>query len=525
MLNKVFAYFFLASLKSSILFFSILLMRQVLKNRLSPFFQNRMWIAVLPLAYFPLQMTDVVQRWADGTSTPASFSTGHTVSSANSTVSSLAFPISAGKSHPNYAISIPDIANNHLGFFRIITLLWILVTVFLLVVYLLINAHEIILLKHYGACEDKRILPAANYYKARFHVNGNFQIICNSQIQSAGVFGLLFPCVLFPKDLVDSFPSEKWSLVLAHEISHIKRRDNLWSLIFLLSCIVNWYNPLFWYAFFKFREDCEIACDAYMIHVVGDHERKSYGHVILDMLENRAYPKRQFFHLAGFSSSFSKRRIIMLANKSNTSILSVTISVLIFVMAGCASASVKSTSNSQSDRSTTPTSTSTSAGNTTSSMVSTPDISSALNNASQSSDDSMILDSGFKKSYPYKSAISDGHVTMISSLPSSPISYLVYNTKKLDQFIQTPSSKGIYIFHYEVYNGIIQIHTVNFIQHKGAGFTDTAYDALTSQKAASSFYQLSKITENGGISYRELKSASDSTGSRLISFPSASAVS
>lgn len=525
MLNEVFSYFLLASLKASILFFPILLVRQILKNRLSPFFQNIMWVAVLPLAYFPFQMADVVQRWADVTSTPASISTEHTVSSAISTVSSLASPISAGKSHPTYAISIPNIASNHLEFFHIITLLWILVIALLLVVYSLINVHEIILLKHYEICKDKRILPASNYYKTRFHVNGNFRIICNSKIRSAGVFGLFFPCVLFPKGLVDSFPSEKWSLVLAHEISHIKRKDNLRSLVFLLSCIVNWYNPLFWYAFSKFREDCEIACDAYMIHVVGDHERKSYGHVILDMLENQAYPKRQLFHLAGFSSSFSKRRIIMLANKSNTSILGVTIAILIFVMAGCASASVKSAPNSKSDRSTTQASTSTSAGNITSSMASAPDISSALNNASQSSDDSMILDSGFKKSYPYKNAIADGHVTMISSLPSSPISYIVYNTKNLDQFIQTPSSKGIYIFHYEVYNGVVQIHTVNFIQHTGAGFTDTAYNALTSQKATSSFSQLSKITGNGGINYRELESASDSTGSQLISFPSASVVS
>lgn len=71
---------------------------------------------------------------------------------------------------------------------------------------------------------------------------------------------LFRPCVVFPESMRD------WTLaelrpVLYHELAHIKRLDYLKTLLVNLVIMVYWFNPVVWFAVYKYRIEVEKACD------------------------------------------------------------------------------------------------------------------------------------------------------------------------------------------------------------------------------------------------------------------------
>ncbi len=97
------------------------------------------------------------------------------------------------------------------------------------------------------------------------------------------VSGVFHPIVILPKGFERDYPGGAQILSLAHEFSHIKRRD-LWSAFaVLIFRALHWYNPLVHYAARKFRADLEAACDAYTLSKFAGNNLAAhdYAHALL----------------------------------------------------------------------------------------------------------------------------------------------------------------------------------------------------------------------------------------------------
>ncbi|MFL5538312.1 MAG: M56 family metallopeptidase [Longimicrobiaceae bacterium] len=73
-------------------------------------------------------------------------------------------------------------------------------------------------------------------------------------------WGVVRPVVLLPAD-AEEWDTERRTVVLAHELAHVRRWDTLTQWIAHLALAFFWFNPLVWMAARQMREEREHACD------------------------------------------------------------------------------------------------------------------------------------------------------------------------------------------------------------------------------------------------------------------------
>ena len=76
-----------------------------------------------------------------------------------------------------------------------------------------------------------------------------------------GIVGFLRPVLVLPPKLLDHLTAQQLTAVLAHEVCHVRRRDNFFAAIHMLVEAIFWFNPLVWWIGSRLVEERERACD------------------------------------------------------------------------------------------------------------------------------------------------------------------------------------------------------------------------------------------------------------------------
>ena len=82
----------------------------------------------------------------------------------------------------------------------------------------------------------------------------------SAEVDGPRVAGVLRPVVLVPPS-ARAWSSSLRRAVLAHEGSHVRRRDGLALACAEIACAIYWMNPLAWYLLAALRRECELAAD------------------------------------------------------------------------------------------------------------------------------------------------------------------------------------------------------------------------------------------------------------------------
>jgi hypothetical protein len=113
------------------------------------------------------------------------------------------------------------------------------------------------------------------------HLHANVHV--SDKVVSPAVYGIYRPRILLPADVFEA--DQKY--ILLHERSHIRRGDNLWRIVALVTACVHWFNPLAWVFLKFFFADMELACDARALRGLPEEERKAYARTLLSCAEQR----------------------------------------------------------------------------------------------------------------------------------------------------------------------------------------------------------------------------------------------
>jgi len=79
------------------------------------------------------------------------------------------------------------------------------------------------------------------------------------------VVGIVRPVVLIPPSFLNELDARELAGVFAHELAHVRRRDNATALLHELTCALFWFDPLHWIARRRLLALRERACDEHVL--------------------------------------------------------------------------------------------------------------------------------------------------------------------------------------------------------------------------------------------------------------------
>jgi bla regulator protein blaR1 len=134
---------------------------------------------------------------------------------------------------------------------------------------------------------------------------------CSTRFEP-GVFGIREPVLLLPEGITDRLTPAQLEAILAHEMCHVRRRDNLTAAIHMVVEALFWFHPLVWWIRVRLVAEREQACDE---EVLKSRRPDVYAEGILNVckfcLESR------LVCMSGIIGSNLKRRIrVILAARS-----------------------------------------------------------------------------------------------------------------------------------------------------------------------------------------------------------------
>jgi len=120
-----------------------------------------------------------------------------------------------------------------------------------------------------------------------------------------GVVGFLRPILLLPEGIAGYLTPRQLEAVLAHELCHVRRRDNLASAIHMIVEAVFWFHPLVWWIGARMVEERERACDEAVLSL--GNEPQVYAEGILKVC--KIYVESPLRCVSGVTGSDLKKRI------------------------------------------------------------------------------------------------------------------------------------------------------------------------------------------------------------------------
>jgi beta-lactamase regulating signal transducer with metallopeptidase domain len=127
-----------------------------------------------------------------------------------------------------------------------------------------------------------------------------------------GIFGIVQPVLLWPEGISARLEDAHLEAILAHELRHVRRRDNLAAAAHMLVEAIFWFHPLVWWLGARLVEERERACDEEVLELGRD--RQVYAESILKVCEFCVGPPRAC--VSGVTGADLKKRIVHIMSEN-----------------------------------------------------------------------------------------------------------------------------------------------------------------------------------------------------------------
>ena len=147
-----------------------------------------------------------------------------------------------------------------------------------------------------------------------------------------GIVGILRPTLLLPLGIEERLTPAQLRAILAHELCHVRHRDNLTATLHMAVEVLFWFHPLVWWLGARLVAERERACDEAVVRL--GNEPQAYAEGILRVCQ--FYMESKLSCVAGVSGADLKKRIEGLMNNRMTANLNAAKKVLLATAASAA---------------------------------------------------------------------------------------------------------------------------------------------------------------------------------------------
>ncbi|HDX9579012.1 TPA: transcriptional regulator [Bacillus pseudomycoides] len=203
--------------------------------------------------------------------------------------------------------------NISLSFYTIASYIWVMGVIILGFTTYLINSRLYSYIQKQPVITEERVVNIFEKCKKSMSIQQSIPLLLAGKVSSPTVFGFFRPKVLMSGVHIRQLNEQQLQHIFHHELAHIKRRDIRVNWVMYSLLILNWFNPLLWYAYSCMREDQEMACDALALTFLEEKEKISYGYTIINLLEHYS----NYYQVPGLANLIRnkralKRRIFMI---------------------------------------------------------------------------------------------------------------------------------------------------------------------------------------------------------------------
>lgn len=125
-----------------------------------------------------------------------------------------------------------------------------------------------------------------------------------------GIYGMFRPVLLWPEGISAHLDDAQLAAIMAHEVCHVVRRDNLLAALHMVVEMLFWFHPLVWWMGARLVEERERACDEAVLNMGNDPGQYAEG--ILKAC--RFCMESPLACVSGVSGSDLKRRMVRIMN-------------------------------------------------------------------------------------------------------------------------------------------------------------------------------------------------------------------
>jgi uncharacterized protein (TIGR03435 family) len=137
-------------------------------------------------------------------------------------------------------------------------------------------------------------------------IEAGVPVLSSPTLLEPGIFGIFRPVLLLPQGITEHLSSEHLKAIVAHELCHVRRRDNLAAAIHMAVEATFWFHPLVWWIGSRLVEERERACDEEVVRL--GSKPAVYAESILKTCQ--FYLESPLTCVSGITGSDLKKRIV-----------------------------------------------------------------------------------------------------------------------------------------------------------------------------------------------------------------------
>jgi bla regulator protein BlaR1 len=177
---------------------------------------------------------------------------------------------------------------------------------------------------------EGREVEALRRLESQGGIRRRIEMLLSRASLEPGIFGIARPVLVWPEGISARLDDKHVEAIVAHEVWHVRRRDNLAAAMHMLVEAIFWFHPLVWWMGARLVEEREVACDEEVLEL--GSERQVYAESILKICEFCV--GSQLACVSGVTGADLKKRIVRIMTEQVSRKLDLNKKVLLGAAAG-----------------------------------------------------------------------------------------------------------------------------------------------------------------------------------------------